>query len=138
MAYGSPGPYPTPSVTVITSGGAEAGGPPYLKYHRFQPAYEDVIDTHIYDDGGASYVSRNDQAPIVFLFFYDGLLDTEAAILDNHRADAGGPLFGFTLTDPRNGDIITNVHYLVDGWEEDHRLIETINTRTVRLIWRVA
>ena len=136
MPFGTPGPYPLPSVTLITSGGIETGGPQYLKYHRYQPSYEDVVDTHVYDDGGASYVSRSNTPPIIFLFFYDGLLSGEAAILDNHRADAHGPLYGFTLTDPRTDQVLTNVHYLVDGWEEDHRLIETINTRTVRLIWR--
>lgn len=136
MPVGSPGPYPIPSVTVILSGGAEVGGPQYLKYHRYQPAYEDVVDTHVYEDGGASYLSRNSQAPIVFLFVYDGLLAEEAAILDSHRADAFGPLYGFTLTDPRNGDMFTGVHYMPDNFEEDHRLIDTINSRTVRLIWR--
>jgi hypothetical protein len=136
VSFGNPGPYPTPSITVITSGGAEVGGPPYLKYHRFQPSYEDVIDTHVYEDGGASYVSRNDQAPIVFLFFYDGLTTEQVVILDDHRSDAHGPFYGFELTDPRNGDVFTNVHYLPDGWDEDHRLINTINTRTIRLVWR--
>lgn len=136
MAFGSPGTYPTPATTVITSGGAEVGGPPYLKYHRYQPSYEDVIDTHVYEDGGASYLGRNDQAPIIFLFLYDGLLTADVAILDNHKADAFGPLFGFTFIDPRNGDMFTNVHYLVDGQDEDHRLIDTINSRTVKLVWR--
>lgn len=136
MAFGSPGPYPIPSVTVITSGGAEVGGPPYLKFHQYQPSYEDVTDEHLYEDLGASYVLANDTAPIIFLFEYDGLLEEEAAILDNHRADAFGSAFPFTLTNPRTEQVFTGVRYL--EWEEDHRLIQTINSRVVRLIWRPA
>lgn len=134
MPFGSPGAYPIPSVTVVTSGGVEVGGPQYLKYHRFQPSYDEVTDEHIYDDGGASYVLYNDTAPIIFLFEYDGLLDDEAAILDNHRADAFGNAFGFQLTDPRTEEVIENVHYF--EWDEDHLLIETVNRRSVRLIKR--
>lgn len=134
MSFGSPGPYPIPSVTVILSGGAEVGGPQYLKYHRFQPAYDEVVDEHVYEDLGASYVLANDTAPIVFLFEYDGLLEDEAAILDNHRADAFGSAFEFELTDPRTDEVFQGVRYL--EWEEDHRLIQTINSRIVRLIKR--
>lgn len=134
MAFGSPGPYPIPAETIITSGGVEVGGPPYLKYHRFQPSYEDVTDQHIYEDGGDSFVLRNDTAPTVFLFEYDGLLDDDVAILDNHRADAFGSAFGFELTDPHTEEVFQNVHYL--DWSEDHLLIETVNKRIVRLIKR--
>lgn len=136
MPFGSPGEYPIPSVTVITSGGASVGGPPYLKFHQYQPSYEDVTDEHLYEDLGASYVLANDVAPIVFLFEYDGLLEEEAAILDSHRADAFGSAFSFTLTNPRTEQVFTGVRYL--EWEEDHRLIQTINSRIVRLIWRPA
>lgn len=135
MAFGSPGQYPIPSVTVITSGGASVGGPQYTKYHHYQPDYDAVVDTHVYDDGGASYLSRNDTAPIIFLFEYGGhLLSEEAAILDNHRADAHGPFYGFELTDPRTGEVFQDVHYL--EWSEDHRIIQITNERIVRLIKR--
>lgn len=134
MPFSNPGPYPIPSVTVITSGGQEVGGPPYLKFHQYQPSYADVVDEHIYEDAGASYVIANENAPIIFLFEYDGLLEEEAAILDDHRADAFGNAFGFELTNPRTGEVFTDVHYL--DWEEDHRLIQTINSRIVRLIKR--
>jgi hypothetical protein len=134
MAFGSPGPFPIPSVTVITSGGAEVGGPQYLKFHQYQPSYADVIDEHVYEDGGVSYVLANDTAPIVFLFEYDGLLEAEAATLDNHRSDAFGPAFPFELTNPRTGQVFQGVRYL--EWDEDHRLYQTINSRVVRLVWR--
>lgn len=134
MAFGNPGPYPIPSETIITSGGASVGGPQYLKYHHYQPSYVDVTDEHVYEDGGSSFVLRNDTAPTIFLFEYDGLLDEEAAILDNHRADAFGNAFGFELTDPRTEEVFQDVHYL--EWEEDHLLIETMNSRIVRLIKR--
>lgn len=136
MPVGTPGPYPIPSETIITSGGASVGGPQYTKFHQYQPSYEDVIDTHVYEDGGASYVGRNPahQAPVIFLFEYAGnLLEDEVAILDNHRADAFGPLYGFELTNPRTGQVFQNAHYM--EWGEDH--VKTwINQRTVRLIWR--
>lgn len=136
MPVGSPGAYPIPSETIVTSGGASVGGPQYMKFHQYQPLYEDVIDTHVYEDGGASYVSRNPahQAPIIFLFEYRGnLLEDEVAILDNHRADAFGPLYGFELTNPRTAQVFQDVHYL--DWNEDHTLI-TMNHRIVRLVWR--
>lgn len=139
MPFGSPGPYPIPSETIILSGGAEVGGPQYTKYHRYQPDYDAVVDTHEYDDGGASYVIRNDTAPIIFLFEYAGhLLSEESDILDDHRAEAFGPAFGFELTDPRTGEVFQDVHYAPDGWEEDHRIIQTLNERIVRLIKRPA
>lgn len=135
MAFGSPGPYPIPSETIILSGGAEVGGPQYTKYHRYQPDYDAVTDRHDYEDGGASFVVRSEAAPIVFLFEYAGnLLAEEADILDDHRADAFGQAFGFELTDPRTGEVFTDVHYL--EWEEDHRIIQTTNERIVRLIKR--
>lgn len=131
----NPGPYPIPSETVITSGGVEVAGPQYTKYHRFQPDYESVVDAHVYEDGGASYVSRNDVAPIIFLFEYaNNLLSEESDVLDYHRATAFGPLYGFELTDPRTGEIFQDVHYL--EWSEDHRIIQTFNERVVRLIKR--
>lgn len=135
MPVGSPGPYPIPAETIITSGGVEVAGPQYTKYHRYQPDYDAVVDTHIYEDGGASFVSRNDTAPIVFLFEYAGnLLAEESDILDDHRADAFGGLYGFELTDPRTGEVFQDVHYL--EWAEDHRIIQTTNERIVRLIKR--
>lgn len=133
MAFGSPGPYPIPSETVITSGGASVPGPPYLKYHRYQPSYDDVTDEHEYEDGGASYVLANDQAPIIFLFEYDGLNQDQHAILDNHRADAFGKAFGFEFTDPRTSQEFTNVHY--HEWDEDHTKVWS-SKRVVQLIWR--
>lgn len=137
MPFANPGPYPIPSETIILSGGAEVGGPQYSKYHRYQPNYEAVVDTHEYEDGGASFVIRSDTAPIIFLFEYAGyLLEDEAVILDNHRADAYGPAFGFELTDPRSGQVWQDVHYAPDEWEEDHDIIQTLNTRIVRLIKR--
>lgn len=134
MPFGSPGPYPIPAETIITSGGVEVGGPQYLKFRQFTPSYDEVTDQHTYEDGGASFVLRNDTAPIVFLFEYDGLLEEEAAILDNHRADAFGSAFGFELTNPRTEEVFQDVHYL--EWAEDHLLIETVNKRIIRLIKR--
>lgn len=128
MPYGSPGPYPIPS------GGTGLNGPQYTKYRQFDPSWDDVTDTHTYEDGGASYLALNDNAPIAFLFEYAGnLLEEEAEILRDHRNDAGGQLFGFELTDPRTGQVFQNVHYLES--DDDH--IKTwMQQRTVRLIWR--
>lgn len=129
MPFGDPGPYPIPG------GGTGANGPQWLKLHIFQPSYEDVTDKHIYEDGGASYLTRNDTAPIRIEIRYDGLLDSEAAVLDGHRADAFGEVYDFPFTDPRTSITYTGVHY-DEGHEEDHRLIETINSRRVHLIKR--
>lgn len=131
MPFGDPGAYPTPG------GGTGANGPQWLKLHIYQPTYGDVTEKHIYEDGGASFVTFNDTAPIRILIVYDGLLDSEAEILDDHRADAFGEVYEFTFTDPRTAMVYTGVHY-DEGHEEDHRLIETINNRTIRLIKRPA
>lgn len=136
MSFGSPGPYPTPSETIITSGGASVGGPIYMKFRQFVPSYDDVVDEHIYEDEGASYLIRTDTAPIIFLFEYPGNIDEDdAAILDNHRADAFGKAFGFELTNPRTGEVFQNVHYL-DG-QDDHDKV-WMQKRVIRLIWRPA
>lgn len=124
MAFGSPGPYPIPAI----------GGPQYIKFRQFVPSYDEMVDEHEYDDGGASYVLRNDVAPIIFLFEYPGNIDeNEVGILDDHRADAFGKAFGFDLTDPRTGDEFENVHYLDS--KDDHEKV-WMQQRTVRLIWR--
>lgn len=133
MPFGSPGPYPIPSETISTTGGVFVGGPPYMKYHRYQPSYEEVTEAHIYEDGGASYLLLNDEAPIIFLFEYDGLSEDEVAVLDNHRADAFGNAYGFEFTDPRSGQVIQDVHYF--EWDEDHTKTWS-NRRIVRLIKR--
>src|SRR5688500_2722833 len=119
MPFGSPGPYPIPSETIITSGGVEVAGPRYIKFWQFVPSYDEVVDEHIYEDEGASYVIRNDTAPIIFLFEYPGNIDEdESAILDDHRADAFGKAFGFELTNPRTLEVFQDVHYLDS--QDDH------------------
>lgn len=135
MPYGDPGPYPIPS------GGTGSNGPIYMKFRQFSPSFDDVTDEHIYEDGGASYLAFNDSAPIIFLFeyFQNGnghLLSEEAAILDQHYENAGGKLFGFELTNPRTLEVFQNVHYLER--EDDHTKPDTMQSRTVRLIWRPA
>lgn len=130
MPFGDPGPYPIPS------GGTGANGPQYTKFRQFRPDYDEVSDTHIYEDGGASYVLFNDSAPIIFLFEYAGnLLVEEAMPLDEHYEFAAGQVFGFTLTNPRTDQVFTNVHYLED--EDDHSKT-WMQQRTNRLIWRPA
>lgn len=123
MPFGSPDAFPTPA----------EGGPQFLKFHQYQPSYDDVMDEHIYEDGGASYVLFNDTAPIIFLFEYDGLEEDLVSTVDAHRADAFGKAFGFEFTNPRTDEEFTDVHYL--DWDEDHRKTWN-NRRTVRLIWR--
>jgi hypothetical protein len=130
MPYSDPGPYPIPS------GGTGSNGPILMKFRQFSPTWDDVTDEHIYEDGGASYVSFNDTAPIIFLFEYPGhLLQEEAAILDEHYNDAGGKLFGFELTNPRTLEVFQDVHYLER--EDDHEKT-WMESRIVRLIKRPA
>ena len=135
MPRGTPGPYPIPSETIITSGGVSVGGPPYMKFRQFNPSYNDVTIEHIYEDGGASHVTSNDDAPIIFLFEYPGhLLEEEAQILDGHLADAFGKLYGFELTNPHTNEVFQDVHYL--EVQDDHTKINTMQSRIVKLIWR--
>lgn len=125
MSFGSPGVFPMPA----------SGGPQYLYFRQMQPGYEEITDRHDYDDGGASFVLRNDTAPIIFVLKYDGLSVAEAATLYAHRADAFGEAFGFSLTNPRTSQTYTNVHYAPDGWKEDHTKT-WINSLEITLIWR--
>lgn len=124
MPFGTPGAYPTPS----------GGGPRIAKLHQYQPAYGEVMEKHIYEDGGASYQTRNDEAPIRFLLEYTGLSLAEAATLDAHRADAFGEVYGFNFTNPRTTVAYTDVHY-DESFQEDHRKTWN-NTRTIHLIKR--
>lgn len=122
MPLGSPGVFPLPA----------AGGPPYLYFHQFQPAWSEIVDKHIYDDSSASVVMRNDSGPIRWTIRYDGLTAAQAATLDAHLNDAGGEAFGFSLTNPRTLTVYTNVHY--DGeYGEDHTKTWS-NSREIHLI----
>jgi hypothetical protein len=124
MPLGSPGTFPLPA----------AGGPRYLYFHQFQQDWSAVTDKHIYEDGGASFVMRNDEGPIRWTIRYDGLSLTEAATLDAHRADAGGEVFGFQLVNPRTSVTYTGVHY-DEEYAEDHEKT-WINSREIHLIKR--
>ena len=124
MPVGSPGAFPLPA----------AGGPPYLKFHQYQAAYEEVTDKHIYEDGGASFQTFNDDAPIRWIIEYDGLEEAQVADLDEHRADAFGEVYGFSLTNPRTNVTYTDVHY-DDSFEEDHAKVWQ-NRRVIHLIKR--
>lgn len=128
MPFTDPGAYPIPS------GGTGSNGPQYTKFRQFSPSYDDVTDEHIYEDGGASFVTFNDDAPIIFLFEYAGnLLEEDAQILDEHYANAGGKAYGFILTNPRTDEVFTNVHYLEH--RDDHEKTWT-QSRFNKLIWR--
>lgn len=109
-------------------------GPMWLKMHQYQQAYAEVTDKHIYDDGGASFVSRNDTAPIRWVMEYDGADLDEVAVLDGHRAEAFGELYGFTFVNPRTAVSYSGVHYDED-FDEDHTKIG-INSRVIHLIKR--
>lgn len=126
MPFGNPDAYPIP----------DEGGPQYLKIHQFQPAYEEITDKHVYEDGGVSFVTFNDSAPIRWVIEYDGLSEADVAILDGHRADAFGEVFGFEFTHPRTEQEFTGVHY-DEAFEEDHRKTWN-NRRVIHLIKRPA
>lgn len=129
MALGTPGAYPTPNTS--TSYGV---GPLWLKLHQFQPAYAEVSSKHQYEDGGASFQTANDTAPIRWLIQYDGLSLAEVAVIDAHMADAFGEVYGFTFTNPRTTVAYTDVHY-DEGFTEDHEKT-WVNSRTIHLIKR--
>lgn len=111
MPVGSPGAFPMPS----------AGGPQYAKFHMFEPAYSEVTDKHVYEDGGASFQTFNSSAPIRIVIEYDGYTLTELATLKAHRADAFGEVYGFSIAIPASwgGGTLTDVHY-DESFEEDH------------------
>lgn len=132
MPLGTPGAYPIPGAS--TSYGI---GPPWLKLHQYQPDYKQVTSRHDYEDGGASFVTFNSVAPIIWLIEYDGLDGGAAqnfAAIDAHRADAFGEVYGFSFTNPYTNVTYTDVHYMQE-FEEDHKKT-WINKRTIRLIKR--
>lgn len=129
MPFGDPGPYPIPALST-----ANGIGPVWLKFHQFQPAYAEVTEKHEYEDGGASFQTANDTGPIRWAIEYDGLSAAEVAVLDAHRNDAMGEVYGFDLTNPRTSVTYTDVHF-DEGWSEDHQKT-WVNSRAVRLIKR--
>lgn len=131
MPFGTPGAYPIPGLST-----AYGTGPRWLKFHQFQKAFAEVTEKHIYEDGGASFQTVNDDAPIRWLIEYDGQELAESAVIDAHRADAFGEVYEFTLTNPRTTVVYTGVHY-DEQFEEDH-LKTWVNRRVVVLIKRPA
>lgn len=112
-------------------------GPMWSKFHQNQPEYRDVLDKHIYEDGGSSFVTFNDTAPIRWAIIYEPHLSLlQAAVLDGHRAEAFGEVYGFTLTNPRTGVAYTDVHY-DEEFQEDHKKTWS-NSREIHLIKRPA
>lgn len=127
MPFGSPGAYPVPGAST-----AYGTGPQWLKMHQFQPQYQAVTDSHEYEDGGASFVTFNDVAPILWVIEYNGLSEAQSAVIDGHRADAFGAAYEFTFFNPRNSTTYQRIHYVVD-FQEDHRKTWN-NSRIVKLI----
>lgn len=112
-------------------------GPMWTKMHQYQLAYKDVIDKHVYEDGGASFTTQNDTAPIRWLIIYDPRLSlVEAAVIDAHRAEAFGEVYGFNFYNPRDGVTYSSVHY-DEEFGEDHNKT-WLNSREIHLIKRPA
>jgi hypothetical protein len=118
------GQFPTP----------DAGGARWLKFTSMPYSFTTVQDSHEYEDGGMSFISRADVAPREFDLVYDGLSEDEAAVFDSHFDDAVGELWGFTFRD-RDGNVWADTRYKKDGYAVDHNKVWT-QSRHVRLIWR--
>jgi hypothetical protein len=112
-------------------------GPQWSKFHQFQPAYKEVTDKHIYEDGGASFLTFDDTAPIRWTIIYeDFLLLAEVAVLDAHRAEAFGEVYGFSLYNARDGVTYTGVHYDEEFSEDHSHMYTNSNSREIHLIKR--
>jgi hypothetical protein len=111
----------------------EFGGPPYLKFRELDSDWS-IVTTEQQMDDGSSDVNLEGDSPIRrWEFEYDGLTETQAAILDGHRAAAKGIAESFTFVNPRTGESLTGVKY--ESFETDHSK-RWIQTRKVRLIRR--
>jgi hypothetical protein len=109
------------------------GGPFTLKLLDLDPNWDEVTTEQIMDDGGADYNLEGDEPILMWEIQYDGLTETEAKILDDHRALAKGKTQSFTFIHPRTGIQYTGVRY--DEYQPDHSKV-WIQSRAVRLIKR--
>ena len=65
---------------------------------------------------------------------YDGLLDSDAATLDNHNGAAFNTFLGFDFRHPRTNVLYNDVHY--ETYERDHIRIHNVNSRKIVLVKR--
>lgn len=71
-----------------------------------------------FKDGGVSIGLSNVNGVIRIELTYDGLFESEAAVLDNHVESAKFQFYGFTFRHPRTGVLYNDVHY--ETFERDH------------------
>lgn len=128
--------FPLPSVS--------GSNPIPLYYEMMQEEF--VVSRTIYDDGGADYKLQAGGAGVKrWIIKYDGLLVSEAAILDAHLAstfysEESGSAVGFnfrhhvaeTLWTSTSGTLYGSVHYAPGGYKTGHSKVG-IQSREITL-----
>ncbi len=102
-----------------------------LYFEELEPEYrsysQEFADLHMEANIVAEKIRR-------FAFEYDGLSAADAQMLDDHYALAK-TAFGFQLTVPRTGEVITGVRYDgKDGFKIPNHKKVWVRSRSVRLV----
>lgn len=114
-------PFPTPQL----------GGPIPTVWRPEQPDYKAVTYNNTMADGGKTFNTVNNKAPLKFTLDYIKKLDEhQAKILDDHYDEAFGESGAFDYTD-RDGTLYTDVHYF--SFDRDHEKL-IAQTRRIVLI----
>jgi len=89
-------------------------------------------NVHEFKDLGRSYGRTNTEKALRWEFTYDGLDETQAAILDSHYASASGIFEGFQFRHPRTDVLYSDVHY--ESYDEPTHVKRDTNARKLVLI----
>jgi len=110
------------------------GGPLHRRLYQETPEFQTVKGPKFYDGAQDTFNPPGVSPVRRWAIDYEGLTETEAALLDDHYEAAEGMHLGFPFTDPRTGIAYTNVKYL--DYDRPAHNRRTIQARRVRLEWR--
>lgn len=116
--------YPTPS----------QDGPYYLKYLKRKKDYNEITVRSVFEDGGVDTLEHALDASQRYEFLYDGLSETQAAVLDTfwnaHRLSQS-----FSLIEPRDEpwthSVGSTVEVKFESYDGDHTNVESQSRKVV-------
>jgi hypothetical protein len=97
--FGSPGAFPS-NATI---------GQSWTHYRKSEPDFDAITSENEFEDGGRSFLLRNDTPPERWHLIWRGLEPSQADVITTHYRDAA-KVFTFTFTD-KAGAAQTNVRY---------------------------
>lgn len=88
-----------------------------------------------FQDGGVDLNLDAVTPTYMWILQYEGLLASEALLLDAHYDSAFGEAYGFNFRDPKTTTLYASVHYDKEGYERSHTK-DWLQRRTIKLIKR--